>query len=367
MDNISLSASIPVRRLIDGDTLSLWFTTNGVPLHQGLNPNDYTATPQWTEESGKHPEITPNVGSARKQPVSLSSHGWKYNKVEITFNSGSGWVRSSNFNGKFKMNTTDGTLAIIGDLATKDNQDADVLEYTGMASLGSTAYEISNSIDVLVTMLGSSAFFGGINASSTMLGVIDENTQQEITTSTLKFWLKNAGGDVSKYSVKLYRGNETTPITTIDNAASGSVAIHRDKQGEADKLYVDGQQLFIAEFIVDGTVVCRAGVSIGDKADIFSLVLSEDGGVNESKESVVKAKVLRNSTGTAVSLGKGTITYNILKSTDFTVVRSTPINFENNAEFTAATFTVTIADTNDGKGNEWDVIVCCDLNAQVLS
>lgn len=366
MDNISLSASIAVRRIIDGDTLSIWFTTNGVPLHQGLNPNDFTATPKWTE-SGVHPEITPNVSSARKNTVSLLTHKWKYNTVEIIFPSGTGWVKSSNFNGKFKMNTNDGTLAIIGDLATKDNQDADVLEYTGMASVGSASYEMSNSIDVLVTMLGSSAFFGGIEASSTMLGVTGDNGN-EITTSTLKFWLKNAGGDVSKYSVKLYRGNEITPITTIENAASGgNITIHRDKTGEDDKLYVDSHQLFIAEFIVDGTVVYRAGVSIDDNADVFQLVLSSSGGVNASTNSIVTPKVLRNSTRAAATVGKGTIKYYILKSTDLSVVRSTTIDFANNTEFAAATLTITDADTKDGKGNEWDLTVNCDLTAQVLS
>ena len=155
MDNISLSASIAVRRIIDGDTLSIWFTTNGIPLHQGLNPNDFTATPKWTE-SGDHPVITPNVSSARKNAVSLLTHTWKYNSVEITFASGIGWVKSTNFDGKFKLNTKDGTLAIIGDLATKDNQDADVLEYTGMASVGSASYEMTNSIGVVVPLVSSS-------------------------------------------------------------------------------------------------------------------------------------------------------------------------------------------------------------------
>lgn len=366
MDNISLSASIAVRRIIDGDTLSMWFTTNGIPLHQGLNPNDFSATPNWTE-NGDHPEITPHVSSARKNAVSLLTHKWKYNSVEITFASGTGWVKSSNFDGKFKMNTKDGTLAIIGNLATKDNQDADVLEYTGMASVGSASYEMSNSIDVLVTMLGSSAFFGGIEASSTMLGVTDDDGN-EITTSILKFWLKNSGGDVSKYSVKLYRGNETTPITTIENAASGgSVTIHRDKTGDDDKLYVDSHQLFIAEFIVDGTVVYRAGVSIDDNADVFQLVLSSSSDVNASTDSIITPKVLRNSTRSAATIGKGTIKYYILKSTDLTVVRSTSIDFANNAEFAAATLTITDADTKDGKGNEWDLTVNCDLTAQVLS
>ena len=365
MDNISLSASIPVRRIIDGDTLSIWFTTNGVPLHQGLNPNDFSATPKWTE-SGDHPEITPHVSSARKNAVSLLTHKWKYDSVEIIFPSGTGWLKSSNFEGKFKMNTATGTLAIIGDLATRDNQDADVLEYTGMASVGSSAYEMSNSIDVLVTMLGSSAFFGDIIATTTMLGVYVNGN--EVTTSILTFKLQNSGGDVSKYSVKLYRGNETTPITTIENAASGgSVTIHRDKTGEDDKLYVDGRQLFIADFIVDGTVVYRAGISIDDNADVYELVLSESGGVNASTNSTVKPLVQKVKQKTAATVGNGTIKYYILKSTDLTVVRSTSIDFTNNAEFAAATLTITDADTKDGKGNEWDLTVNCELTAQVLS
>lgn len=365
MDNISLSASIAVRRIIDGDTLSIWFTTNGVPLHQGLNPNDFTATPKWTE-NGDHPEITPHVSSARKNAVSLLTHKWQYNSVEIIFPSGTGWVKSSNFEGKFKMNTATGTLAIIGDLAIRDNQDADVLEYTGMASVGSAAYEMSNSIDVLVTMLGSSAFFGDIIATTTMLGVYVNGN--EVTTSILTFKLQNSGGDVSKYSVKLYRGNETTPITTIENAASGgSVTIHRDKTGEDDKLYVDGHQLFIAEFIVDGTVVYRAGISIDDNADVYELVLSESGGVNASTNSTVKPLVQKVKQKTAATVGNGTIKYYILKSTDLTVVRSTSIDFTNNAEFAAATLTITDADTKDGKGNEWDLVVNCNLTAQILS
>ena len=360
-NNISLSASIAIRRIINGDTLSLWFSTNGVPLHQGLNPNDYQPTPHWTE-SGDHPEITPNVASAAKQAVSLLSHKWSYNGVEIAFNSGTGWVASSNFAGKFKMNTATGTLAIIGDLASKDNQDADVVKYTGMASIGKSSYEMEKSIDILVTMLGSSAFFGGIEASSTMLGVVG-NDGNEITTSTLKFWLKNAGGDVSKYSVRLYRGSDATAIATIDNAASGgSITIHRDKTGDNDKLYVDSHQLFVAEFIVDGTVVYRSGISIDDSADLYQLKLSTDNdSVNSSVSSTIKAQVLNTSTGTAATLGSGTIIFTILDDNDLTVVRTATKNFSNNAEFNAISFVVSNEDMR------WfGVTVNCELNSTVL-
>ena len=76
---------------------------------------------------------------------------------------------------------------------------------------------------------------------------------------------------------------------------------------------------------------------------------------------------MRNSTRTAATIGNGTIKYYILKSTDLTVVRSTSIDFTNNAEFAAATLTITDSDTKDGKGNEWDLTVNCELTAQVLS
>lgn len=362
MDNISLSASIPVRRIIDGDTLSIYFSTNGVPLHQGLNPNDFQPTPHWTE-SGDHPELTPHVTSARKQAVPLLSHEWSYNNVKIAFNSGTGWVKSSNFAGKFKMNTETGTLAIIGDLASKDNQDADVLKYTGMASVGASSYEMEKSQSVLVTMLGASAFFGGIEASSTMLGVVGDDGK-EITTSILKFWLKNASGDVSKYSVKFYRGTETTPITTIDNAASGgTITVHRDKTGDSDKLYVDSYQLFIAEFIVDGTMVYRSGISIDDSADLYQLKLSQDNAsVNASINSTIKAKVLNSKKGTAATLGSGTITFSILKDSDLTVVRTTKKTFSNNNEFDAISFVVSNDDLNEEQG----VSVNCDLLGTVL-
>lgn len=362
MDNISLSASIPVRRIIDGDTLSIYFSTNGVPLHQGLNPNDFQPTPHWTE-SGDHPEITPHVTSARKQAVSLLSHSWSYNGVDMKFESGKGLVASVAFPDKFKMRTETGTLLIIGDLASKDNQDADVVKYTGMASVGASSYEMEKSQSILVTMLGASAFFGGIEASSTMLGVVGDDGK-EITTSILKFWLKNASGDVSKYSVKLYRGTETTPITTIDNAASGgTITVHRDKTDDSDKLYVDSHQLFIAEFIVDGTMVYRSGVSIDDSADLYQLKLSQDNDfVNTSISSTIKPKVLNAKKGTAATLGSGTATFTILKDSDLTVVRTEKKRFSNNNEFNAISFVVSNGDLD----NEQGVSVVCDLLGTVL-
>ena len=93
---IHLSATAAVRRTLKGDTLSLSLQTNGVPLFQGLNPDTFTVSPNWSE-SGTHPIITPSVGSARKNNVTLTNHAWAYNGKNLGFSSsGNGWETSYN-------------------------------------------------------------------------------------------------------------------------------------------------------------------------------------------------------------------------------------------------------------------------------
>lgn len=240
---IHLSATAPVRRTLKGDTLSLSLQTNGVPLFQGLNPDTFTVSPKWSE-SGKHPVITPVIGSARKNNVTLTSHAWAYNGKDLGFSfSGTGWETSAVDN-RFKLNHTDGSLSIVADLASKVNQDSDTLKYSGVAVLGASTYPMEKSIDILVSMLGGSSYFGGVSADTTVLS-------KGQTQAVLKPWLFNsAGGEVSSYSVKLYRGSGSDLAGTYNNPESG-ITIHRDKTGDTDKLYVDSHQLFVLEFIVE--------------------------------------------------------------------------------------------------------------------
>lgn len=365
MVDINLSASLAVRRIIDGDTLSIYFTTNGVRLFQGLSPTDFKPSPSWTE-SGTHPEITPHVGSARKQSVELASHAWSYNGEDIQFPVGSGWVKSTNFGGRFKLNWSDGTLAIIGDLASETNQDSDVVKYTGKAMVGASSYKMENSKDIVVSMLGSSAYFGGIDATSTILGVLDKSGN-EITTSTLKFWLQNNNGDITKFSVKLYRGNEKTPAVTLNEGATGSVTIHRDKTGADDKLYVDSHQLFIAEFIIDGTVVCRNGISIDDAADLFQMSLyGNTSGVDANTDMTVKAQVRNTTKKREAVMGSGSIVFTIYKHEGYVEKRSVTKKFTNDAEFKAASIVVGDSDTKDDN-SEFDVLVNANITGSVIS
>ena len=348
---IHLSATAPVRRTLKGDTLSLSLQTNGVPLFQGLNPDTFTVSPKWSE-SGKHPVITPVIGSARKNNVTLTSHAWAYNGKDLGFSfSGTGWETSSVDN-RFKLNHTDGSLSIVADLASKVNQDSDTLKYSGVAVLGASTYPMEKSIDILVSMLGGSSYFGGVSADTTVLS-------KGQTQAVLKPWLFNsAGGEVSSYSVKLYRGSGTDLAGTYNNPESG-ITIHRDKTGDTDKLYVDSHQLFVLEFIVDGAAVYRTGISIDDISDIYQLALNSIGQVDEDNNQTFRCIVTNCETGKAPISISGNVTFVIYTDNNGSVQnkRSETMTWAKNV---TDGFVVRNADTIDENKNIIGVSVSAD-------
>ena len=348
---IHLSATAAVRRTLKGDTLSLSLQTNGVPLFQGLNPDTFTVSPKWSED-GTHPVITPTVGSARKNNVTLTNHAWAYNGKDLGFGfSGTGW-ETSTVDGRFKLNHADGSLSIIADLASKVNQDSNTLTYSGDAVMGASIYPMSKSIDILVSMLGGSSYFGGVSADTTVLS-------KGQTQAVLKPWLFNsAGGEVSTYSVKLYRGSGTDLAGTYDNPASG-ITIHRDKTGDLDKLYVDSHQLFVLEFIVDGAAVYRTGISIDDISDIYQLALNSIGQVDEDSNQTFRCIVTNCETGLAPKTINGNVTFVIYTDNNGSVdnIRSETMTW---AENVSDGFVVRNADTIDENNNIIGVSVSAD-------
>lgn len=348
---IHLSATAPVRRTLKGDTLSLSLQTNGVPLFQGLNPDTFTVSPKWSE-GGKHPVITPVIGSARKNNVTLTSHAWAYNGKDLGFSfSGTGWETSAVDN-RFKLNHTDGSLSIVADLASKVNQDSDTLKYSGVAVSGASTYPMEKSIDILVSMLGGSSYFGGVSADTTVLS-------KGQTQAVLKPWLFNsAGGEVSSYSVKLYRGSGTVLAGTYNNPSSG-ITIHRDKTGDTDKLYVDSHQLFVLEFIVDGAAVYRTGISIDDISDIYQLALNSIGQVDEDSNQTFRCIVTNCETGKAPRSISGNVTFVIYTDNNGSVQnkRSETMTWAKNV---SDGFVVRNADTIDENKNIIGVSVSAD-------
>lgn len=348
---IHLSAVAAVRRTQKGDTLSINLQTNGVPLFQGLNPDTFTVSPKWSED-GIHPVITPTVGSARKNNVTLTNHAWAYNGKDLGFGfSGTGW-ETSTVDGRFKLNHADGSLAIIADLASKVNQDSDTLTYSGDAVMEASIYPMSKSIDILVSMLGGSSYFGGVSADTTVLS-------KGQTQAVLKPWLFNsAGGEVSTYSVKLYRGSGTDLAGTYDNPASG-ITIHRDKTGDTDKLYVDSHQLFVLEFIIDGAAVYRTGISIDDISDIYQLALNSVGQVDEDSNQTFRCIVTNCETGKVPKAITGNVTFVIFTDNNGKIAnkRSETMTWDKNV---SDGFIVRNADTLDDNNNIIGVSVSAD-------
>ena len=353
---IHLSATAAVRRTLRGDTLSLSLITNGKPLFQGLNPDTFTVSPNWSE-SGDHPVITPIVGSARKNNVTLTGHAWTYNGTPLEFSSnGTGWETCTNDN-RFKLNPANGSLAIIGDLASKNNQDSDTLTYSGDAKMGASTYQMKKSIDILVSMLGGSSYFGGVSADTTILS----KGQAE---ANLKPWLFNsAGGEVSTYKINLYRGSGNDLAGTYEFPASGSgIRIHRDKNGDTDKLYVDSHQLFVLEFIVDGAAVYRTGISIDDISDLYQLSLNSEGEVDETHTQTFRCVVTNCESGIPPIIKEegSRITFVIYTNGDngeIKEIRSQTMTWEENKR---NGFVVKNADTIDKNHNIIGVSVSAD-------
>ncbi len=354
---INLSASQAVRRITGNDNIALYFQQNSVPLFQGIDPNTYAVTPTWSEASNYYPIITPKVSSSKKNSVTLTNHVWKYNGTVITFASGSGWVASTNFDGTFKMNTADGSLAIVKNLASKTNQDTDILNYSGTAMLGSSSYPMEKSIDVMVAMLGGSSYYGGISATSTVL-------TRDVSEATLTTWLFNAaGGNVTGYTCTIYRGTESE-ANKAGTSDTGIFTIHRDKTGDTDKLYVDSHQLFIITFALDGAVVYRAGIDIDDIADMYQLTLISTGEVDNDSNQTFRCKITNTnkSTGeTEITPTSASVVWAILDNN----LQAKRTETQDWATMTSTGFVVKDADTRDDDQNIISVTVNCDVEAVI--
>ncbi len=354
---VHISATAAVRRTLKGDTLSLALKTNGVPLFQGLNPDTYTVSPAWTSD-GTHPVITPSVGSARGNNVTLTNHVWAYNGQDLGFSLTQTTGReTSTVNDAFQMNHADGSLAIVRNLASKTNQDSDTLTYSGTAKMGSSEYTLEKSIDILVSMLSGSSYFGGVSADITTLS--KGQTQCKLTP-----WLFNsAGGEVTAYSVKLYRGNSNTLAGTYNNPSQG-ITIHRDKTDSADLLYVDSHQLFILEFIVDDVAVYRTGISIDDISDIYQANLVSEGQVDDTTNQTFRIQVINTESGKEADVASGSVTFNIYTDDDgkMTTKRTATMSW---ADMQTSGFVVKDSDTRDDDNNIISVSVSADATLEI--
>lgn len=352
MTDLSLFTSLPVRKIVKGDTLSVYMTVDGA-LFQGINPDTGTVTPTWNDTDG--PKITPNVGSARGLSYTLESHKWYYNNGEIEFPTGSGWVTSTD--GKFKLNKADGTLQIVKDLASLTNQDVDTLKYSGVARQNEqVVYTVEKTVDVFISPLGSSSFGGSVQIESAVLGTLDSGTVIS-STCVKEVKLYNGEGEVSNFTVSIRKGLDGTYL--VQKVAAGSVSntkITRDM--------VDGQQVFIVEFYIPSstTAVYRTGFTVQDKDDLYQPHAYMEGNPSDTGDKgIIKGYVYKVKTNEQATVSSGTVTLKLVDSSNLSTIETFNVAY---TTFRDTGITITKDHLTDSEGN--DITATANIQMDVV-
>lgn len=287
MSNYSAQGSITIKRLRNGDSLFLTLELNGKPLYQAYDEQIGSVTPDWTIDANR-PIITPKASSTRGNAVSLGSHTWKYNGVDLVFNGVNSGDYVMDSTGKFGLNPTSGALKIFANLASSVNIASDTLIYACVATVAGREYSLNRSIDVQIVVGGASSYYGFIKASTTQLD--DSHASASLTT---ELWLSASA--VNNYYVKWYKGN----TEWTEKAGQKKITVTRDD--------IAGAQLFIAEFYKEqdnANYVFRAGISILDTLDEIVLVpyiSSDNKEVDTGKPVTVAARLIRTTTNAVLT------------------------------------------------------------------
>lgn len=240
------------------------------------------------------------------------------------------------------MNHTDGSIQIIGDLASKNNQDADNLEYSGVARQSEkVTFDVQKTVDIFISPLGSSSFGGGVSVESTAIGTI--NGVLVNSTRISNTVLFNANGAVANYTVKVRKGLNGTVIASLPNGKISTFEITRDM--------VDGQELFIVEFYIDGNTeaVYRTGFTVIDIDDLYQAQADMDGEPSDNLDEVayIKGKIINVRTHTEVG-ASGNVVFKLVNNSDNSVLISKTVPYQ---EFHDRGIPVTGADLTDAHDN----------------
>lgn len=345
MSDYSAQGSITIKRLRNGDSLYISFNTNGKPLYQGVDTSTGSVSPDWTVAANQ-PIITPKVTSVRGNTVVRSNHQWKWNGQTLLFtgatSSDGNWRTDST--GKFQINLTNGddggSLKIIGNLANVNAVANGELEYSCVATLSGTNYNITKSIDVVIQNMGATSFYGYIVASPQTL----DSTNP---TSLLKAGLQSGADVITSFHVKWFKDDTAWP------------AMDGNKQITVGGSDVNGTQLFIAEFYLkasDTSPVARAGVYIIDSLDEHIIVFDYTSTAREvgpGQDVTVKAKVINTRTNSVQTLNNPVWKCDVMDKDSWQSIKHSTTD--------SITITTTETDRNN-KENDVEVVAEVDFN-----
>jgi hypothetical protein len=266
MSNVKGSTVISFVR--QGDTINTALRSTK-PLEQFLRRGTATVVPDWTVATNR-PTIYPVVRSAlsnsRQSPL-INTEVWKYNGTTITFTGDTSNAMGSLAAGTFQKgrSAVDGdvqvpTLTICKNLASADNINADVIEFSAVVNTGFDA-AIAASIDIRVEEIEGDSFVSYIAVNDG--GVIDDNTSSLTLTAIL-----NKGGT-----------EQTSGVTYAWYKAAGSTWTSVNKTTKSitlTKTDIDTQELYRVDFTVSGSVVTTSSISVYDESDPLVVVPNPD-------------------------------------------------------------------------------------------
>lgn len=303
-EKFDLEAIATIKRLRSGQTIYLSLDTDKA-LFQAVDTDSGVVAPDFTVVANQ-PTITPSAKAVSGETVTLSDHHWKWNGAPLTFD---GAAESDGFKaitagtgkGLFKMNPDTGQLRIIGNLARKDNYSNDTLTYTGdyVIATSKMTGTLSKDMTVPIQKSGASSYVGMATPAQT---VLDANTQSTTINTTLMYgtMVFNA----SDYSCKWYKGSRSNPL----NGTGTTLTVDRDM--------VDGQTLFICDFIVNNGVVATDGCQLTDMGDEMMVRWQTSGDLSKGHPVTVKYTIVKTKTQTAVNVTRASWDYKIYRMTN---------------------------------------------------
>lgn len=342
----SAQNSITIKRLRNGDSLQLTLESNGIPLYQGVDTSSGSVAPNWGEAANQ-PVLKPRVRSVQGNTVALSGHQWKHNGVPLLFTGAASGDWRADTTGRFQLNVSggddDGSLRIVKNLANAQAVANALLEYSCVATVAGTNYNLSKSADVVKQAVGMTSCYGAVIATPQ---TIDKNTPEAVLSTTLYVGTTRQTAYLVRWLRDRYdpSGN-TTAITGPTPVPQQTLTVDRDM--------VDGSQLFIAEFFLkaDDTTPCAtAGVTVFDIADEYKInlhITSAATDVAPGQDVTVKGEVWNTRTNSLAQVSNPRWRMDVMDKDTWTSLKSSA----------ADTITVTTAETDrNNRLNDVEVV-----------
>ena len=235
--------------------------------------NNGSCTPDWSVAANQ-PIIYVSLYDGSQQVVPDSSFTWYWNGTALTFN-----AQNKTADGRFEKTTYNaGTqqaplnvpaLKIIGNLASSENLNIDVIRFSGYKTISTAPIPFSASADVRITEWVAGGYLGVLSFNSN--AVIDNDHSSVSIRSTLY----NESGSVATYTSEWYINEVLISSTTPNGSGVSQSNPHLFTIVEED---VVDYATIKCVFKVDNSTVWTEYIGVDDVTDPEFLYIQQSSG-----------------------------------------------------------------------------------------